>query len=88
MNRKDPNIFLVLNQVRKEGALRSGEARLVSNVRRTEGSMVNLRKFLKFYSDAGAFHALFAPHRFVDDSVFLTKSNQLGIVLGCRRYRP
>ena len=44
--------------------------------------MVNLRKFLKAYRDAGAFHALFAPHRFIDDSVFLTKSNQLGIVLG------
>jgi len=44
--------------------------------------MVKLRKFLKAYRDAGAFHALFAPHRFIDDSVFLTKSNQLGIVLG------
>ena len=44
--------------------------------------MVNLRKFLKAYRDAGAFHALFGPHRFIDDSVFLTKSNQLGIVLG------
>jgi type IV secretion system protein TrbE len=46
--------------------------------------MVNLRKFLKAYRDAGAFHALFAPHRFIDDSVFLTKSNQLGIVLGVK----
>jgi type IV secretion system protein VirB4 len=44
--------------------------------------MVNLEKFLKPYKDAGAFHALFAPHRFIDDSVFLTKSNQLGVVLG------
>src|SRR6185437_14764886 len=44
--------------------------------------MVNLRKFLKAYRDAGAFHALFAPHRFIDDSMFLTKGNQLGIVLG------
>ena len=44
--------------------------------------MVNLKKFLKPYKDAGAFHALFAPHRFIDDSVFLTKSNQLGVVLG------
>src|SRR5689334_1123386 len=44
--------------------------------------MVNLRKFLKAYRDARAFHALFAPHRFIDESVFLTKSNQLGIVLG------
>lgn len=43
---------------------------------------MNLRKFLKSYRDAGAFHALFAPHRFIDDSVFLTKGNQLGIVLG------
>ena len=44
--------------------------------------MVNLTKFLKSYRDAGSFHALFAPHRFIDDSVFLTKSNHLGIVLG------
>jgi len=44
--------------------------------------MVNLTKFLKPYKDAGAFHALFAPHRFIDDSVFLTKGNQLGVVLG------
>ncbi|HJY05154.1 MAG TPA: hypothetical protein VJ323_02500, partial [Bryobacteraceae bacterium] len=43
--------------------------------------MVNLKKFLKPYKDAGAFHALFAPHRFIDDSVFLTKGNQLGVVL-------
>ena len=43
--------------------------------------MVNLRKFLKPYKDAGAFHALFAPHRFIDDSVFLTKGNQFGVVL-------
>jgi hypothetical protein len=43
--------------------------------------MVNLRKFLKSYRDAGAFHALFAPHRFINDSLFLTKSNQLGVVL-------
>jgi hypothetical protein len=32
--------------------------------------MVNLRKFLKSYRDTGAFHALFAPHHFIDDSVF------------------
>ena len=44
--------------------------------------MVNLKKFLKPYKDAGAFHALLAPHRFIDNSVFLTKSNQLGVVLG------
>ena len=44
--------------------------------------MVNLKKFLKPYKDGGAFHALLAPHRFIDDSVFLTKSNQLGVVLG------
>jgi hypothetical protein len=43
--------------------------------------MVKVRKFLKPYKDAGAFHALFAPHRFVDDQVFLTKGNQLGVVL-------
>lgn len=43
--------------------------------------MANLRKFLKPYQNAGALHALFAPHCFIDDSVFLTKSNQLGVVL-------
>ncbi|MGI9070436.1 MAG: VirB4 family type IV secretion system protein [Bryobacteraceae bacterium] len=43
--------------------------------------MVNLKKFLKPYKEAGAFHSLLGPHRFIDDRVFLTKSNQLGIVL-------
>src|SRR6476620_7862141 len=43
--------------------------------------MVNLRKLLKPYKEAGAFHSLFAPLRFIDEHVFLTKSNQLGIVL-------
>jgi type IV secretion system protein VirB4 len=43
--------------------------------------MVKLKKFLKPYQDAGALHSLFAPHRFIDDSVFLTKSNQLGVAL-------
>lgn len=43
--------------------------------------MVNLKKFLKPYQEAGAFHSLFAPYCFVDDHVFLTKANQLGVVL-------
>lgn len=43
--------------------------------------MVNLRKFLKPYKDAGALHALLPIRRFVDDQVFLTKRNQLGFVL-------
>lgn len=43
--------------------------------------MVKLKKFLKAYQDAGAFNSLLAPHRFIDEFVFLTKSNQLGIVL-------
>jgi type IV secretion/conjugal transfer VirB4 family ATPase len=43
--------------------------------------MVKLPKFLKPYRDAGAFNSLLAPHRFLDDQVFLTKSNQLGVVL-------
>jgi hypothetical protein len=47
--------------------------------------MVNLKKFLKPYRQAGAFHALFAPYRFVDEHVFLTKSNQLGVVLRIER---
>ena len=43
--------------------------------------MVNLKKFIQPYGEAGAFHSLFAPHRFIDDHVFLTKANQLGVVL-------
>ncbi len=43
--------------------------------------MVNLRKFLKPYKDAGALHSLLPIRRFVDDQVFLTKRNQLGMVL-------
>ena len=43
--------------------------------------MVNLKPFLKPYRDAGASNSVLAPHRFVDDRVFLTKSNQLGVVL-------
>jgi type IV secretion system protein TrbE len=43
--------------------------------------MVKLPKFLKPYRDAGAFHSLLAPHRFIDEHVFLTKGGQLGIVL-------
>ena len=43
--------------------------------------MVKLKRFLKPYREAGAVHALFAPHRFVDDHVFLTKSNQVGVVI-------
>ena len=43
--------------------------------------MVNLRKFLKPYKDAGALHNLLPIRRFVDDRVFLTKRNQLGVVL-------
>lgn len=43
--------------------------------------MVNLRKFLKPYKDAGALHSLVPIRRFIDDRVFLTKRNQLGVVL-------
>ncbi len=43
--------------------------------------MVSLKKFVKPYQEAGAFHSLFAPHCFIDDHVFLTKANQLGVVL-------
>jgi type IV secretion system protein TrbE len=43
--------------------------------------MVKLKRFLKPYREAGAVHALFAPHRFIDEQAFLTKSNQLGVVL-------
>lgn len=43
--------------------------------------MVNLRKFLKPYKDAGALHSLVPIRRFIDDQVFLTKGNQLGVVV-------
>lgn len=44
--------------------------------------MVRLSKFVKPYKQAGAFNSLLSPHRFIDEHVFLTKSNQLGVVLG------
>ncbi|MFL6448110.1 MAG: hypothetical protein ACJ746_10545 [Bryobacteraceae bacterium] len=43
--------------------------------------MVNLRKFLKPYKDAGALHSLLPIRRFIDHQVFLTKRNQVGVVL-------
>jgi type IV secretion system protein VirB4 len=89
MTRKDPNIFLVLNQVRKQKPLYDPAKRewfrlLIER----ERDMVNLKKFLKLYKDAGAVHALFAPHRFIDDSVFLAKGNQLGVILAVEGIDP
>ena len=49
--------------------------------------MTDLRKILKRYRDAGALHSLIPVRRFVDDHVFLTKSNQLGVVVIGRRCR-
>ena len=43
--------------------------------------MVKLKRFLKTYQEAGAFHSLLGPHRFIDDQVFLTKGNALGVVI-------
>jgi type IV secretion system protein TrbE len=43
--------------------------------------VVRLKKFLRTYQEAGAFNSLLAPHRFVDDHVFLTKGNEVGVVL-------
>ncbi|HEX3684982.1 MAG TPA: hypothetical protein VHU83_20780 [Bryobacteraceae bacterium] len=43
--------------------------------------MVNLPRFLKQHRAAGAANAVLAPHRFIDEHVFLTKGNQLGIAL-------
>jgi type IV secretion system protein VirB4 len=43
--------------------------------------MVNLKRFWKAYRESGAFHSLLPPHRFVDEQVFLTKANALGMVL-------
>ena len=46
--------------------------------------MVNLRPFLKTYKEAGSFNSLIAPHAFLDQGVFLTKSNQYGVVFRVR----
>lgn len=43
--------------------------------------MVKLPKFLKQHRAAGAANAVLSPHRFIDEHVFLTKGNQLGIAL-------
>jgi type IV secretion/conjugal transfer VirB4 family ATPase len=43
--------------------------------------MVNLSRFLEPYAKAGAFNSLLAPVRFVDDCVFLTRGNGLGIAI-------
>ncbi len=43
--------------------------------------MVKLKRFLKTYREAGAFHSLLGPHRFIDDQVFLTKGNALGVMI-------
>jgi len=51
---------------------------------RERAAMVKLRRFLKPYKDAGAFHSLLAPVRFIDQHVFLTKANQVGIAFGVR----
>ena len=50
--------------------------------------MVNLKRFWKAYREAGAFHSLLAPHRFVDEQVFLTKANTVGIVLAVEGVDP
>src|SRR3978361_435275 len=46
--------------------------------------MVNLKPFLKTYKEAGSFNSLIAPHAFLDQGVFLTKSNQYGVVFRVR----
>jgi type IV secretion/conjugal transfer VirB4 family ATPase len=43
--------------------------------------MVKLKRLLKPYRDAGAFHSLLGPHCFLDEQVFLTKANQIGVIL-------
>lgn len=43
---------------------------------------MKLKRFLKIYREAGAFHSLLGPHRFIDDQVFLTKGTALGVVIG------
>jgi type IV secretion system protein VirB4 len=50
--------------------------------------MVNLKRFWKAYCQSGAFHSLLAPHRFVDDQVFLTKANALGMALAVEGVDP
>ena len=42
--------------------------------------MIQLKPFLKTYKNAGALNSLLAPHAFVDEYVFLTKANQVGVL--------
>jgi len=41
--------------------------------------VVKLKPFLKTYREAGSLNSLLAPHAFIDEHVFLTKANQLGV---------
>ena len=43
--------------------------------------MINVSKFSATHKQAGALHSLLAPHKFVDDAVFTTRGNVLGILL-------
>lgn len=43
--------------------------------------MVNLNRLLKPYRDASASNSVLAPHRFIEDRVFLPKGNHLCFVL-------
>ena len=56
-----------------------------TNLRPTEKregrTLINVSKFTAPHEKAGAFHSLVAPHRFIDDAVFTTKGNALGILL-------
>lgn len=42
--------------------------------------MIQLKPFLKTYQNAAALNSLLAPHAFVDEYVFLTKANQVGVL--------
>jgi type IV secretory pathway VirB4 component len=46
--------------------------------------MFNLKEFLRPSTTAPALNALFAPHCFVDDNVFITKTNALCALLEIR----
>jgi hypothetical protein len=42
--------------------------------------MLNMRRILRDYQDAGSVNSLLAPWGFVDDHTFLTKAGHVGVV--------
>jgi len=46
--------------------------------------MLNLKRIVKNYEEAGALNAQVNLYGFLDDQVFLTKSGDLGVILEVR----